>query len=426
MMGRWRKQEGHKQVGILLFLLLSAVLFVGPAATQVVGDHGGQPSDYPTDPIKAELQAEIESGSNLTPRGRKALFRARTHQDAGRFTEAVEILEKWQQGNPEREHHLLRFQQGMAYLGMQNPERALEVLQTAVKKEPRFARAWLRLGETAYGLESFDLAAEAFNQGYELSPTPRPEFLYYGCVAALSGGNSGRALDGLEHLLTLHRQNAPLDWYRALVTAATDAEQPDRAAPHLERARNDHAGDPEVWELAYRFSAGRGDYEAAAIYLTITGYLRELSRQERTRLGDLYAVINVPLQAARSYAAALDPEKFTDGNSRATEYERLAGAWLAAHRHEEARETLHRALAETETRRLWSLLGDLDHMSEDYAGALKAYGRGCELDPAFARGWLMMGYCCQELDRPDEARKYLNKAKSFPEQAASANILLAD
>ncbi len=423
----------------LLLLLLLPVFLAGPAVAQPSDDSETKPSDLPSDPVKAELQKEIESGSDLTSRGRKTLFRARSRQDAGRFSESAELLEKWLEGNPDREHHLLQFQQGIAYLGGNKNELALAALQAAVNQEPRFARAWLRLGETAYELQRFDLAAEAFNQGYELSPIQRPEFLYYACVASLSGGNSSRALADLERLLTSHSRQAPLDWFRALIAAATEAQQPGRAEPFLQAALVEHAEDPEAWELAYRFAAGQQDYEAAATYMTITGYLRELSRLERIQLGDLYAVVNVPLQAARSYAVALeergavdsaadpvDVEKTPTGKALASEYERLAGAWLAAHRYDEARATLHQALAKTETRRLWSILGDLEHLAQDYSGALEAYGSACRLDPKFGRGWLMMGYCCQELGLPDEARGHLKKAAEFPQQAASANILLAD
>ena len=113
-------------------------------------------------------------------------------------------------------------------------------------------------------------------------------------------------------------------------------------------------------------------------------------------------------------------------SDQVVEYERLVSTWMAAHRHEEARTVLRQALAKNESRKLWAMLGDLEHLAEDYTAALEAYGRGCALDPAFGRGWLMMGYCCQELGRPDEARAHLQKASAFPEQSASARILLAE
>ena len=50
---------------------------------------------------------------------------------------------------------------------------------------------------------------------------------------------------------------------------------------------------------------------------------------------------------------------------------------------------------------------------------------GRALDPDFGRGWLMMGYCAVELGREDEARRHLERAAEFPEQATSARNLLS-
>jgi tetratricopeptide (TPR) repeat protein len=421
-------------VAFVLVLSLAALVPRSAWADAPAVDPATSPA---ADLAKTELQTQIESGSDLTSRGKKVLFRARTHQDAERYDKAVEILDEWLIEHPDREHPLLRFQLGLAYLGLQNKEAAVRALQKAVTQEPRFARAWLRMGEAAYELEEFETAADAFDRGYELNPVARPEFLYYSCIASLMGGQSERALADLERLLSLHRDVATLEWYRAVVAAASAAEEPRRAADPIQNALADNGDDPDAWELAYRYAAGLQDYEAAVVYLTITDYLQPLNRQQWRQLGDLYAGINVPLMAARCYETALDraavgaePGAVTEGTSRsraqAQEYERLAGAWLAAHRHDEARETLRRALAQAESRRLWSLLGDLNYMTEDYAGALEAFGRGCELDPNFGRGWLMMGYCARELDRSDEARTYLERAAEFPEQAAGAAVLLAE
>jgi Flp pilus assembly protein TadD len=110
---------------------------------------------------------------------------------------------------------------------------------------------------------------------------------------------------------------------------------------------------------------------------------------------------------------------------RAEEFERLASAWLSAHAHDRARATLKTALGRKETVRLWSLLGDLEYLDEDYEAALTAFDRSCELDPEFGRGWLMMGYCALELERETEARRHLEKAAEFPGQASGARSLLS-
>lgn len=372
------------------------------------------------DPALLAEQARLESGNDLSSRARRALFRARARQDEGGFADAAEIIATWLAGDPARDHHLLRFNQAVSYFGLERPADALASLERAVSLAPRYARAWLRLGEAAYELEEYALAGDAFVRAYDLSPDRRPEILYYAGVALLSGGQPRRALDNLTRLIDNHAGAASLDWYQALLAAAVDASQPERAAPFLKRLLVDQADDPDAWELAYRYYAGQADYEQAAAHLTIAGYLRPLTTEENVQLGDLYAVIGVPLQAARYYerafTAAAEPGP--------DDYRKLATAWLSAHELEAARATLATALAARPTRSLWALKGDLEYTAEDYAAALEAFGRATALDDDFGRGHLMMGYCAVELEQDAAARRYLARAATFPDQATAARGLV--
>jgi tetratricopeptide (TPR) repeat protein len=400
------RQRRWALLGIIL--LWTAGLWTAPTA-----------SAQPDAGLSAE-QAELDAGADLSSRARRALFRARAQQDNGAFAEAAEIVTTWLAGDPDRDHHLLRFNLAVSYLALDRPAEALVSLEKSVALAPRFARGWLRLGEAAYELGKYRQAGEAFGRAYDLSPDRRPEILYYAGVSLLSGGQPKPALSRLILLLDLHAAEAGLDWYQALLAAAIDAGQPERATVYLERLLAAQPNDPRAWDLAYRFHAGRSDYEQAAAHLTLAGYLRELSRDEQEQLGDLYAVIGVPLQAARYYeqafAAASEPQP--------DEYRKLATAWLSAHELEAARATLTAALAARPTTELWALSGDLEYTAEDYAAALEAFTQSTATDSAFGRGYLMMGYCALELGRETEAREYLARAVSFPDQAAAARALV--
>ena len=377
-------------------------------------------------PDLRQEQAAIESGEGLSARAKKALFRARSRQDEGDFHGAAQVMSEFLDGNPEREHPLLLFNLALSHFALEQNSLAYEDLSQAVIIEPRYGRAWLRLGEAAYNLEKFAEAGEAFANAYDLTPEHTPEILYYAGVSLLTGEKAERALTVLEKLLEEHRVGAELDWYQAVISAGGAAGQAGRVAPLLENLLADNASEPRAWELAYQFAAGREDYRAAAVYLTITGYLQPLSHDETIQLGDLYAVISVPLQAARYYEKAMAMPGASESveAGRAEDFERLASAWLGAHDHARARAALQTAIGEKETVGLWSLLGDLEYMDEDFEAALKAFNRACDLDQDFGRGWLMMGYCAIELDRQGEARRYLNKAAGYPGQEASARSLL--
>ena len=373
-----------------------------------------------------EEQAAIESGDGLSARGKKALFRARGRQDDGDFEGAARIMTEWLDGDVGRAHPLLLFNLALSHFALEQDRLAYEDLTRAVELEPRYGRGWLRLGEAAYGLEKYTEAGEAFGRAYDLTPDHTPEILYYAGVSLLMGKEAERALEALEKLLAGHREGADLNWYQALISAGIEADRPGVVEPFVDQLLADNPSDPRAWELSYQFAVGSQDYRAAAVSLTVVGYLRSLSHDEIVQLGDLYSMISVPVQAARYYEQAMDiPPAIDDVESgRTDEFERLASAWLGAHDHDRARATLQTALGEQETVGLWSLLGDLEYLDEDFEAALTAFGHSCEVDPDFGRGWLMMGYCAIELGRQDEARRHLEKAAEYPGQAAGARRLL--
>ena len=377
-------------------------------------------------PDLQQEQAAIESGDGLSARAKKALFRSRSKQDEGDFEGAARIMSEFLEGKPDREHPLLLLNLALSHFALEQNSLAYEDLSKAVELEPRYGRGWLRLGEAAYNLEKYAEAGEAFANAYDLTPEHTPEILYYAGVSLLTGEKPGRALTVLEKLLEEHREGADLDWYQALISAGSEAGQASRVEPLLDHMLADNASEPRAWELGYRFAVAREDYRAAAVSLTITGYLRPLARDESIQLGDIYAVISVPLQAARYYekSMAMPGKGESVEAGRAGEFERLASAWLGAHDHARARSTLQTGIGEKETVGLWSLLGDLEYLDQDFEAALKAFGRACELDRDFGRGWLMMGYCAIELDRWGEARRHLNKAATYPGQEAGARSLL--
>ena len=373
-----------------------------------------------------EEQATIESGEGLSARAKKSLFRARTRQDEGDFAGAARVMSEWLQGQPDREHPLLLFNLALSHFALEQNGQAYDDLTRAVELESRYGRGWLRLGEAAYNLERYAEAGEAFSRAYDLTAEHMPEILYYAGVSLLMGKEPESALAVLEKLLTVHREGADLDWYQALISAGIEANQAGPVEPFVDRLLADNPSEPRAWGLSYQFAAGQENYRTAAVSLTIVGYLRPLTRGEAIQLGDLYAAISVPVRAAWYYEQAMAMPVTTTGveAGRAGEFKRLASAWLRAHDHDRARTTLQTALGEQGTVGLWSLLGDLEYLEEDFEAALTAFGRSCELDPDFGRGWLMMGYCAIELDREAEARRHLERATEYPGQAARARSLL--
>lgn len=368
-----------------------------------------------------DLQSNIESGHELSPRAKKVLFSCRTRQDDGRYAEAAKAMNDWIADHPGQQHHLLFFNLAISQLDLHQNIEAMENLERSVAQEPRFSRGWLRLGEAAYDQQNYARAAEAFLMGHDLMCEKRPEIQYYSAVAWLLAQQPERAFTVLTTLLQDHGDIATLDWYHALVAAATEAGQFADARPWVETCLIEHESDPKAWYLAYQFAAAAEDYQQAAVWLTVAGHLRPLIRDELLQLGNLYAGSGVPLQAARYYKQAL---QYPENEPDADDYLRLASAWMAAHQMDEARSVLDEGMAAGPTVKLLALLGDLNYSEEKYADAREAFARCVTMDPEYGRGWLMSGYCSLELGDNQKARRSLERAKVFSGQGKAATELL--
>ncbi len=378
-------------------------------------------STFAADEDCIALQAQIESGQDLSPRAQKVLFSSRTRQDDGRFADAVHILNEWMADHPDQPHHLLYFNLATNQLDLDQPAAALENLERAVALEPHFSRGWLRLGEAAYEQQKYARAAEAFSAGHKTMCEPRPEILYYSAVAWLLAKEPEKALAGLETLLEKHSELATLDWYQALVGAASEAGQFESAKPWVQKCLVDNESDPKAWYLAYQFAASGEDYEKAAVYLTVVGHLRPLMRDEFLQLGDLYAGSGVPIQAARNYQMALE---FPEYEPKSADYLRLASAWMAAHQMDEAHTVLDQGIVAKPSAKLLALLGDWNYAEKNYADARAAFEKCLAMNPEYGRGWLMCGYCSLELGDNEKARASLYQARKFSAQEKVAGELL--
>jgi len=408
----WKKQG--TPVGLLVVSLLCCFCFA-------FCNEAGAADEIPKYADRVDLQNTIEAGEGLSSRARKTLFSSRSKQDKGDYTAANQLMQKWFAEHPKDTNHLLSFNWAVTQLNIDQTMEARANLEKAVAQEPNFARAWLRLGEAAYDLKEYTRAAEAFTHGYELMPDPKPEILYYSAVSWLLADQGQKSLNILIVLLKDFRSTAILDWYQALVAAAVEAENFNDAWPLMEKGLMDFESDPQSWFMAYQMAAAEENFERAAVLLTVVEYLRPLKRNEFLQLGDLYAGSGVPLQAARYYQKAV---QFPETAPRPDDYVRLASAWMAAHRLDQAREVIDRGVSQGESVRLLALLGDLNYSEENYQAAQQAFARCVELDSQYARGWLMGGYCSLELGDNTEARRNLQRAAEFSGQEKLARDLL--
>lgn len=367
----------------------------------------------------ADPTQPVETIDDLPRDARLALYEAQQFMEEGKLDKSAGVLEKYVRKNEKQDDRfLMHYHLAGVMVQVDRREDALAEYERAVALEPRYAPSWLGLGETAYGLGKYARAAEALKKGYELSEEKQPDVLYYAAAAQVLASDASGAIPVLEEL-AYGKHGAPkFEWYRGLVSAclqASDRERGDKAVAQMLNAFGDRA---DAWHLAFQYGASVGDYRQAAIALTVTGYLRPLTKQEQMQLGDLYAAIDAPAVAANYYTTA------AEDSASASAVERIASAYLASYQTEQALHVLEDGIRAHPTFRLWSLLGDLHVMEKRFEPAYDAFAECSTLSPEEARPQLMMGYCAMELGRLDDAMQHLTQAAQSEAYAERAQMLI--
>lgn len=389
-------------VGLLLFGVLSAY---GTGADTGQGGEEGSGIAAPRD---------------LSIGAARVLYEAQQLIDRKDYEKAARILEGFIEKHPKQDHGYVEFTLGNALYFAGKKEACLARFQAAVERDPGFGPAWVNMGQVAYDLKRYGLAAEALAKGFAHAEEKEknPDLLYYAAVAHIMDNHRERAAPILEALVSGEHGDPQKEWFQALLNVYLDLDLEAKAERLLSRMMVRYGDEPETWRLSYQFEANRKNYKMAAVDLTIYSYLKPLTREEAILLGDLYATIKVPLLACTHYE-----EAFSSGASP-EEYARLASAYMAAHRTAEARKTLVEAVKRNPTANLWSLVGDLNYMEQDFEGAYYAFEESARLDPGDGRAYLMMGYCALQANRKEKAAEALERAKDFPKQRRMAKQLL--
>jgi tetratricopeptide (TPR) repeat protein len=346
----------------------------------------------PADPAQP-----VQTIEDLPRDARLALYEAQQFMDQGKLEQAVLELEQYVADHAKKDDSfLMRYHLASVLVQVDRRDQALAEYEKSVALEPRYGPAWLGLGETAYGLGQYGRAAEALTKGYELSEEKRPDVLYYAAAAQVLAGDAAGAIPVMEKLTAGTYGEPKFEWYRGLVSACLQAEDRERGSAAVSSMLATFGTRADAWYLAFQYGASVGDYRQAAIALTVTGYLRPLTKQETLQLGDLYAAIEAPAAAAGYYTAA------AGDSASASEVERIASAYLASYETDEALAVLEAGIRTEPTYRLWSLLGDLHVMEKRYTPALLLLitcavigllwlGIGLMIGPALGRMLARMG-----------------------------------
>ena len=349
----------------------------------------------------------------------RALYKAQQAMELNKDnTKAAEILGTFIKENPKKNHYLLEFHLAN-FLALSGKSReALAHYKKTLVLNPGYSVAWQNLGKTQLDLENYIEAGDAFLQGYETSETKDGSILYYASVSYLMGKKAGKALPHLELLASGKAGSPKSEWLEALLRAYMDLKQEDKAFKLIHRLLEKQGDNPRWWKLLAQLHLQKGEYSYAAESLTIYSYFTALKEQEIVLLGDLYNVIGVPVKAAGYY------EKAMSLCGKAVKKEKLASAYIAAHKQDRAMEVIEEAISQKPDAKLCFMKGQLLYGKRSFDHAYHAFERCARLDPKDGRPHVMMGYCALQHDNIESARKAFQKASRFPKQKKDAERML--
>ena len=407
--------------GLITACLLAVSIIPGPAGAGAPAQAGAPKIEVPEHPDYCDI--------GRAPRHvRRVLLRAADAVNHDRQADAIAMIEGHLRDHPDQEHDLLHLHLAQNLADAGRTAEARDHYRRAAELEPRLDRAWFGLADTAYDLEDYAVAADAFAHGYETSFERSPQVLFFAASAWLLADEPEQALQIFERLtgdelmtdlpFGVEPSVPDIKWVRGQLAAANQVRKPERAGPAVQKLMEARPADPEVWYLKYQYEAALRDFPAATVALRVVGYLRPLSAVEEKQLGDLLMVSGVSQLASEHYKRALTSESPT------AEVERLASALVTAHETAQALRVLRDALANSTDPRLWSLIGDVHYLRREYADALTAFGHVAEGGDETGRAWLMQGYCALELGQKNEALDLLARASTFPDQADLAQRLI--
>jgi len=351
---------------------------------------------------------------------RKAAMEARWEQSAahaklpivedylrqGRFQDALKLLQKCLEANPElAEGHCLM---GRIYLAQGQTQAAEDAFRRAVAFDFKLDEAWFALGVLAQDKEQYEAAAGHYEKALAFKPLEVDYILHLAYLHELQG-RSDEAENLLDRSLGQIPGNVPLLLARAQMFQ--QRRQFDRAVDLLQQARIQSSQDPQILEMLGTCYMSQQDWSAAQkVFEELLGS-KDLKNYETLLQWTATCALN-----AGSYSRALkyfdqlsvnrrkDPQLWLEMSQAAL------GAQLPARARECARKALRYQPGWAEAQ---AVLACSYYMEKQYAQAAAAFDALCRDDKWGSFGWWMTGRCWQQLGRLGEAQEAFSRAATL-------------
>lgn len=312
----------------------------------------------------------------------------------------------------------LDFALGVFYSQNETYAKAAEAFRAAIKKLPRFRRAWKNLGIALLQAEEPEPAAAAFLTTLRIGAEGEENRLW--------------KLSGYCHLLADNPVEAETCYRQALLFAPRDTEslvglakaflsvgRAHDAAPILKRLIDEQPGKSEPWLLLSNAQLTQGNANAATETLESARRLELLKTRELLTLGDLYFNRTLYAEAFALYDATLHEEAASGDRAL-----RCAEAAFGVGKSEKARTYLIIAFEKSLERMddAYFLDGQLAEMENRQNAAREAYQKTLQHNPLHGRAMLALGRMEAENDQHEKALILFERASRI--QATCYTALL--
>jgi tetratricopeptide (TPR) repeat protein len=354
----------------------------------------------------------------LTRKQRVVLQKAQQAISDQRYSAAADLLKDHVVSQDAQSHYLVYFTLGNALMLNRNAADALPHYQRAANINPDDAAVWQNMGKAYYEMQRYADAGNCFSRALGLASSASNEAIYQTAAAFLFAGQPADALPLLQDLATRDTAQHHPEWGEALLKAYLDLERGDKALEHVRGLLQTFGERPALWKTLAKLHIDGGDYVKAAAAMEIYSTLASPDAQETRLLGSLYRMADVPLKAAKTYAALLD------GDPRAADFEQSAAAYIAARRLDRAKDVLLRGIAHRSTPDMWRMLAGVYYQREAFEKAYDAYDHLLQRDPSDGAAHLMKGYCAMQLNRLEASKTAFTRAARFSRYRDEATEML--
>ena len=357
-------------------------------------------------------------------------------------------------------HPVVCYALGNCYLLQSDYAHAEAAYRKALETVPDYLDVQVNLAKTYCEMERYREAADYFQKAYTVSDPKHPDYLYYSAVSCLMGNHHAPAITKFKTLFQTHPDAVTVPWKENYAHALLSAGHLEKAVPIIIQLTGETIGEKKIhWQeillqtylqmkqtdraLSYATQLARTDclvdkwwkalthihltlekYRHALADLTILGYLKPLTRDERKLWADLCLQLEIPDKAAPVYENLLtDPaDQVTDKQLM----QRLVAAYRQLDMSETAVERIDRFFPDNNDPELLMLKGDLLYTLKRFKDADITYRRAARKNSQRAgQAWLMAGYAAWQQNDVTASRKAFEQAARFKRQRKDAMTAMA-